>query len=242
MKEQGGNGAGCALIVIAALIGTAILIVAYAPWLLLAIPAAIVMAAIAVIFLADVVSDDVMVACEEPGGYEAWRISMLNPVRQAFHKPPLLQVPKLRVTYEERQLVKQASKLASGIAASLRNNSTAGADRAQLLAQANELPANMAGALWRLDRLRKMERAIDVRISRGQQTRDEMVALEKQIVAEMQRSLETLSAIPLSLMKVEVAQVERPTDRLLSSLSEANQHLRDISSAYNELHGTQGGS
>ncbi|MCL4507867.1 MAG: VENN motif pre-toxin domain-containing protein [Chloroflexi bacterium] len=239
MKEQRGSDIGCALIVIAALIAGAIFVIAYAPWLLLAAPAAVVVAVLALVILSDITSDDVMVASEEPGGYDGWRISVLNPVRQAFHKAPLLQAPKLRVTYEERQIVKQASKLAAGVAASLQADSSAGEDRKQMQAQASEIPVNMANTLWRLDRLRRMERAIDVRSPEGQQSRDAMIVLEKQIVADLQRGLDALAALPVNVMKVELAQMGRPAERLLASLSETNQHLRDVSASYDELRGTQ---
>jgi hypothetical protein len=239
MNDRTGSNTGCALIVIVVLIAIGILVIAFAPWLLIAVPLIIVSVVISLILLADVTSDDVLVNSEELGGYNGWRIKMLNPLRRAFTKPPLLQVPSVRVTYEERQMVKQAVKLTIAIAAALKNNPTIGADGALIQQRADEVPANMANALWRLDRLRRVKRTMEERLQDGLTNQTDVVAMDRQIIAEMQRSLDSLAQLPVNMMKVELQQATRPAERLLAELNETNQHLRDIDTTFSDLHSTQ---
>jgi len=239
MNDRNGSNAGCALIAIVVLIAIGIVVIALAPWLLIAVPLIIISVVVSLILLADVTSDDVLVNSEELGGYNAWRIKLLNPLRRAFTKPPLLQVPSVRVTYDERQMVKQAAKLTTAIATALKANPSVGASSTQILQQANDVPANMAKALWRLDRLRRVKRTVEERLQDGLTNQTDMVAMERQIVAEMQRALVALEQIPISLMKVEIQQTDRPMERLLAELDETNQHLRDIDAAHTDLRGVQ---
>ena len=233
MKDRG--ELGCALLLVAALIAGGIYLILQAPWLVLGIPLAIIAGIVALLILADVFSDDVLMTTEDPGGFAARRIAFINPLRQSLNKLPLLQVPKMRVTFEERQLVKQASQVAAEIVKSLADSPVPESERAQLRQQATEVPQNMAKALWRLDRLRRMKNALDLRMAEGKARRDEMDVLDRQVVAEIESALATLSATPVNLMKLELAKADRPSERLLSNLSEANQQLRDLSAAYDEV-------
>jgi hypothetical protein len=237
MKDRG--ELGCALLLVGALIAGGIYLILQAPWLVLGVPLAIFVGILVLLVLADVFSDDVLVATEEPGGFAARRIAFINPIRQSLNKAPLLQVPKLRVTFEERQFVKQASQLATEIMKSTGSSPISEAERAQLRRQAVDVPVNMARALWRLDRLRRIRNAQNLRTEEGKARHDELGNMDRQVLAEIQNALATLSATPVNLMKLELTQAERPTDRLLSNLSETNQQLHDLSSAYDEVRGTQ---
>lgn len=235
MNDRNGSNAGCALFAIVALIAIGIVVIAFAPWLLVVVPLVIISVIVSLILLADVTSDDVLVNSDEPGGYDAFRIKLLNPLRRAFTKPPLLQVPHVRVTYDERQMVKQAVKLTTAIATALKDNKTIGADSAAIQQKADEVPANMAKALWQLDRLRRMKRTVDERLQAPATNQPDIVAMDRQIVSELQRSLDSLSQVPVNMMKVELQQASRPAERLLADLNETNQHLRDIDSSFGDL-------
>ena len=237
MKDRG--ELGCALLLIAVVAAGGIYLLLQAPWLLIAVPLAIVAGVIALLVLSDVFSDDVLVASDEQGGFAARRIAFVNRLRLAANKPPLLQVPRMRVTFEERQMVKQASQLAAQILKSLPSSPVPETDRGPLRQQASDIPLNMAQALWRLERLRHTRNTLDVRTPEGKTNRDEMDALDRQVVAQMQQALATLSGTPVNMMKLEVAQADRPAQRVLSNLSETNQQLRDITSSYDELRGKQ---
>ncbi len=233
---------GCALLLLAVVVGGLIFVLVKAPWLLLAIPAAFVLIVIALVVLSDVFNDNVLVASDEQGGFTARRIALINRLRTALNKPPLLQTPRARVSYEERQMVKQASQLAVQILKALPSSPVPESERGPLRQQAVDVPGNMAQALWRLSNLRRVRNTLDLRTPEGRANRDEADRLDQQMVAEMQRALATLSGTPVNLMKLEMAKAERPAQRLLADLNEANSQLRDLSSAYQELHGTQGSS
>ena len=237
MKDRG--ELGCALLLVALVVGGGIYLILQAPWLVLGIPLAIVAAVVALVILADVFSDDVLMSTEEPGGFAARRIAFINPLRQAVNKPPLLQVPKMRVTFEERQMLKQAAQVSGEIIKALAASPVSDSEQAQLRQQAADVPLNMAQALWRLDRLRRVKNTIDVRQAEGKARRDEMDVLDRQVLAEIENALATLSATPVNLMKLELAKADRPSERLLNNLSEANQQLRDLSAAYDEVRGKQ---
>jgi hypothetical protein len=239
MKNRG--ELGCALVLVAALVVGVIYLISQAPWLFLAAPVALVLVVLAIAVLADVTSDDVLMTTEEPGGFVASRVSMINRLRRAVGKPLMWQAPKNGVTFEERQMIKQAVRLSGDILNTLRNSPTSVSDRDLIRQQADEIPGNMVQALWRLDRLRRVSRALDPHSEQSRQQRDEMQAMEHQVLAGMQHALDTLSAIPVSLMKVEMAQADRPVQRLLANLSETNQQLRDLSATYDELRNGQTG-
>jgi hypothetical protein len=237
MKDRG--ELGCALLLVVALVAGGIYLIFQAPWLVFGIPLAVIAGIVALVVLADIFSDDVLVTTEEPGGFATRRIAFINSLRQSLDKPPLLQVPKMRVTFEERRLVKQASQVATEIMKSLEDSPVPESERSQLRQQAAEVPLNMAQALWRLDRMRRLRNALDLRTAEGKASRDEMDALDHQVLAEIQNAMATLSATPVNLMKLELTKAERPSERLLGSLSEANQQLRDLSAAYDEVRGKQ---
>jgi hypothetical protein len=130
-------------------------------------------------------------------------------------------------------------KLTIAIAAALKNNPTIGADGALIQQRADEVPANMANALWRLDRLRRVKRTMEERLQDGLTNQTDVVAMDRQIIAEMQRSLDSLAQLPVNMMKVELQQATRPAERLLAELNETNQHLRDIDTTFSDLHSTQ---
>ena len=59
--------------------------------------------------------------------------------------------------------------------------------------------------------------------------------MTKQLHGEMQHSLEIVSSLSISLVKVELAHDDLSTDRLLADLNDSNQRLRDLSASYAEV-------
>ena len=233
---------GCALFLVVVVLAGGIFLVIKAPWLLLAGPVAFILIILALIALADVFNDNVLVSSDDPDGFAARRISLVNRLRSAINKPPLLQVPRARISYEERQLVKSASEMTVQILKTLPGSPVPESERIVLRQQAIEVPQNMAQVLWRLSRVRRIRNTLDLRTSEGKSDREEMDRLDHQLLTELQTALATLSGTPVNIMKLEQAQADRPSQRLLSDLSDANQHLHDISTAYEELHGTRASS
>lgn len=235
MQDKG--GAGCAIL---ALIGLcagmgflACLVVTQAGWLLLAVPALL----LALLAVADVFRDDAYLAADQPGGFTAWHAATLTRIRKWIRKPAIHVVPKLGVSTEERLLVKRAVKLAGEVLASLRQSATPETQRALLAEQAEVTAANIAGALWRLARLRRIRRAADSQTDQGRETIQQITALEKDVLAGIHQSLDVLAAVPVNMARVELARDTRRAEQLLSDLNESNSRLQDLSSAYRELGG-----
>ncbi len=234
---QNKGGAGCAIL---ALIGAcagmsllAWLVVTQASWLLLAVPAFL----LALLALADVLRDDAYLAADQPGGFTAWHAATLTRIRAWIGRPAIHVVPQLGVSTEERLLVKRAVKLAGEVLASLRQGATPETQRALLAQQAEAVPGNIAGALWRLARLRRIKRAADPKTDQGRETIQQITALENEMLAGINQSLDRLAALPMNMVQVELARDIRRAEQLLSDLNESNSKLEDLSSAYRELGG-----
>ncbi len=234
---QNKGGAGCAIL---ALIGTcaglsflAYLIVTQASWVLLAAPALL----LALLAVADVFRDDAYLAADQPGGFTAWHAATLTRIRKWIGKPAIYLVPRLGVSTEERLLVKRAVKLAGEVLAAVRRGATSQTQRTLLLQQAEAVPANIAAALWRLARLRRIKRTADPKTDQGRETVQQITMLENDLLARIHQSLDTLAAVPMNMVQVELARDTRRAEQLLSDLNESNSKLEDLSSAYRELGG-----
>lgn len=235
MQDKG--GAGCAIL---ALIGLcagggflAWLVITQAGWLLLAAPALI----LALLAVADVLRDDAYLAAERPGGFTAWHAATLSRIRRWIGRPAIHVVPQLGVSTEERLLVKRAVKLAGEVLASARQGATPETQRALLARQAEAVPANIASALWRLARLRRIRRAADPKTDQGREIIRQIAALENDLLAGINQTLDRLAALPMNMVQVEMARDTRRAEQLLSDLNESNSRLADLSSAYRELSG-----
>lgn len=235
MQDKG--GAGCAIL---ALIGLCAgggfltwLVITQAGWLLLAVPALI----LALLAVADVLRDDAYLAAERPGGFTAWHAATLSRIRRWIGRPAIHVVPQLGVSTEERLLVKRAVKLAGEVLASARQGAAPETQRALLARQAEAVPANIAGALWRLARLRRIRRAADPKTDQGRETIQQIAALENDLLAGINQALDRLAALPMNMVQLEMARDTRRAEQLLSELSESNSRLEDLSSTYRELSG-----
>ena len=212
---------------------TALFVLSEAPWLLVALPAAIV--GLFIIF--DLLRDDVYLTSEHQHGLGAWHARYLTSARRLIGKPPILLVPESQVSSDEKKFVKRAAKLSGEVSSALRQSPIPPDQKALLLQQAGEAPANIAGALWRLARLRRIRKSADTKTKQGRATVDDIKSLEDDLLAEMAHSLDVLAAVPVSLVKVELARTDRSTERLLENLSESNQKLQDMTAAYREMNG-----
>ena len=204
-----------------------------APWLLVAVPLAIV----GLFLVLDIFRDDAFLTSDNQHGLTAGHARYLTAVRRLMGKAPVLLVPDSQINADERRVVKRAAKLAGEVTAALRQSPVPPDQRASLEQQAGEAPANIANALWRLARLRRIRKSADSKTPQGRATMDEIKNLESELLAEMAHSLDVLAEVPLSLLKVELARTDRSAERLLANLSESNQKLQDLSAAYREMNG-----
>jgi hypothetical protein len=106
--------------------------------------------------------------------------------------------------------------------------------RAELLRQLNQVPQNIARALGKLQRLRRVKK-IAQRTEHAGTVLQELAHLEAQIVAELRSAHQTLLAAPVALMKLDLARSDRDLRRIVAALDEANQRLRDLAESYEAL-------
>jgi hypothetical protein len=216
------------LIVIAGLIG----VLASASWLL-------VLDAIAVaggIVLADALwRRGHYVRKTKAGGLPAIHLTLLNPVRKAYGHSPLWLIPDHGIDADERDMVEHANRLAYEIRDAVKESPLSPRKRSSFQRQAGEVPDNLVKALWKLARLRRIAASIDPRYDEQGFKHQELDQMVHQLRGEMQHSVEVLSAISISLVKVQLAHDDIATDRLLADLNDSNQRLRELSASYAEV-------
>jgi hypothetical protein len=138
---------------------------------------------------------------------------------------------------KESRLGHSAHHLVSEVDEAVRHCSIPKAKQKILKQQAREISDNITSALWKLYHLRKI-RQLATGVGGTSYTAhviSESTEMERKLLYEIDRSLEVLFSVPLSLMKVGLAQAERTADRLLAELRETNERMRDIASSYDDM-------
>jgi hypothetical protein len=135
----------------------------------------------------------------------------------------------------EIEMLERADRLEREIRAALRHSPMSALRKSSLEGQAREAPENLVKAMWTLARLRRVYDSLDPRFDRDGQNRREITGMQRKLVAEMNHSVEVLSNIPVSLMKVELARSEGSVDVVLVELDETNKRLLDLSASYREV-------
>jgi len=131
--------------------------------------------------------------------------------------------------------VEHANRLASEIRDAVKESPLAPQKRSSFQLQAGEVPDNLVKALWKLARLRRISGSIDQRYDEQGYKHQELDQMVNQLRGEMQHSVEVLSSISISLVKVQLAHDDIAADRLLIDLNESNHRLRDLSDSYDEV-------
>jgi hypothetical protein len=174
---------------------------------------------------------------EQPATFGTRLYSLLfNPIRRSMGIRPLRVIPRL--SEEDRPsiaMLERTDRLLRGVRASLRRSPINAARRASIERQAREVPDNLVKGLWTLARLRHTQDSIDPRFDPGDQNRQEIEVIRQRLLAEMTRSVETLSNIPVSLIKIEMARSDGSVDKVLSELDDSNKRLIDLSASYAEV-------
>ncbi len=216
------------LIVIAGLIG----FLAPAPWLLAADLVAIVVTAV---FIDALYRRRQYVTKRKPGGLPAAHLAVLNPVRKMSGQSPLWLIPDRFIRPDECDMVEHANRLSNEIRDALKDSPFDAKKRASFESQAGDVPGNLVKALWKLARLRRIAESIDERYDRQGDKHQELDQMANQLRGVMQHSVEVLSSISISLVKVQLAHDDLASDRLLADLNESNQRLKDLSLSYAEV-------
>jgi len=223
-----GTAIAGSLIVIGGLIG----ILASAPWLLVVDCFAVV----GMIVLADALRrSGHYVVRSKPGGMPAAHLALLNPIRKVYGRSPLWLVPDHCNEADERDMVGHANQLSHEIQEAVKDSPLSAGKRRSFELQAGEVPDNLVKALWKLARLRRIAASIDARYDEQGLKHQELEQMVNQLRSEMKHSVEVLSSISISLVKVQLAHEDIASDRLLADLNESNHRLCDLSVSYTEV-------
>jgi hypothetical protein len=162
--------------------------------------------------------------------------AIFNPIRRSMGIRPLRVIPHVDDAHRgEVEMLERADRLARVVRAALKHSPMSAPRKSSLERHAREAPENLVKAMWTLTRLRRVYDSLDPRFDRDGQNRREITEMQSKLVAEITHSLEVLSNIPVSLMKVELARGEGNVDKLLLELDETNKRLLDLSASYTEV-------
>lgn len=141
----------------------------------------------------------------------------------------------------EAQYAADANRLVDEIRDALKSCPIPYEQKTELLRQVRDVPANVNRAVSKLHRLRRIKkiakRSEDV--AGAADVLSDIAAMERCIIGELRRTHETLLAVPVTLMKVDVARGERNLDRIIAELSETNRRLNDLADSYGEVRAQQ---
>jgi hypothetical protein len=139
------------------------------------------------------------------------------------------------------QYADDARRLVEEIKDILRNSPLSPEQKSALLAQVRAVPESTTRAMNKLGRLRKI-RSIAQRTPGSASvatTLHDIDQLEDRLVAELQHMRETLLAISVGLVRVDVVRGDRSLDRMVAELSHTNQRLSDLADSYGEVRAEQ---
>ncbi|HTP11198.1 MAG TPA: hypothetical protein VMP08_23245 [Anaerolineae bacterium] len=175
------------------------------------------------------------VAKDQPSLLTQSRLALLNSIRKAFNQPRIWLIPDTHVELDERAMQTHAARLVYEIDDALKCSPLPPEKYASFERQTRQVPGNLNRALWKLARLRRLAESIDDAYDKDGQQHQELDTMTHQLHDEMRHSLEIVSSLSISLVKVELAHDDLSTDRLLADLNDSNQRLRDLSTSYLEV-------
>ena len=174
-------------------------------------------------------------AQDRPGWLTRAHLRLINSLRKAFNQPRIWLIPENHIGADERAMQTHAERLVYEIDDALKCSPLIPEKYATFERQTRQVPGNLNRALWKLARLRRLAESIDYEYDKEGQQHQELDAMTKQLHGEMRHSLELVSSLSISLVKVELAHDDLSTDRLLADLDESNRRLRDLSASYAEV-------
>jgi hypothetical protein len=161
--------------------------------------------------------------------------ALFNPLRRSLGIRPLRVIPYIDALHRDDViLLERADRLTREIDSALKQSSLSDVRKADCERQACAIPDNIVNSLWALSRLRRLGRLIDKQSDPDGQQRRAIAELESNLRAEMERSIERLSGITVSLLQVELARSDDRVSRLAHDLDETNERLIDLSAGYAE--------
>jgi hypothetical protein len=175
---------------------------------------------------------------DKPGLVAHGFLAVVNPVRRRLGLTPFRLIPAHKHDDPGAPLLQQADRILSEIRLTLKHSPMSAERKLSLERQAADIPNNLTRALWKLAQLRRLSQSIDPAFDQDGQNQAGVAELQDRLLSEMAQSVQVLSSISISLLKVELTHNDAAVDRLLSGLQAANQRLEDISTSYAELRGS----
>jgi hypothetical protein len=174
-------------------------------------------------------------AGDKPGRFTRVHLALINLLRRTFDQPRVWLIPEHHIEPDERAMQTHAAHLVYEIEDALKCSPLPPEKYTSFERQTRQVPGNLNRALWKLARLRRLAESIDYEYDKDGQRHQELDAMTSQLHGEMRHSLELVSSLSISLVKVELAHDDLSTDRLLADLNDSNQRLRDLSTSYAEV-------
>jgi hypothetical protein len=156
-------------------------------------------------------------------------LSIINPLRQHFNKPPIWAIP---YQWEGGQQITRANNLYMEVLNALSHTPISVEKQLAFKRQAYLVPYNIVKALWRESRLMHLLASIEHETTQAGRSQNEIEKMIENLKNEINRSLDTITTVSVSLMRVELSMSELEIDRLLRELGASNSRLMELSDVY----------
>lgn len=151
-------------------------------------------------------------------------------LREFTGKPRVWIIPKYIETYREHTL--RANSLYFSIKKNLVHTPVSEAKKTIFKDQSYQTLRNINKAIWKRDRCQVARDSIKQDTEQAKQLRIETNNMMDKLNQEINRSLDILSTVSVSLLNVEFAHGEVEFDRLLNVINNSNKRLRALADAY----------
>lgn len=156
----------------------------------------------------------------------------LNPLAKSLGFLPFCVLPKSQDEDLIRQWLAQSKELINQTKDTLRQNPVvSAAKKNELQQQMEQTLENLVNMSWKLWRLRRLQAALRDNPDGLQ----EVSKLAEKLLTEMENSLRALQSIPLSLLKLELAEADLTLETLLHTLRETNVRMQDLTEARQQV-------
>ena len=157
---------------------------------------------------------------------------VLSRIRELFDRPRIWLIPE--IIRESSKQTSRANDLYREIKNVLLHTPVSEAKKISFDHQSSQILFNINRALWKQSRSKYLYSAIKHDTSQAQQSKKEIESMINRLNQEVERSLDVLTAVSVSLLNVELAHGDAEFDRLLNELNESNRRLRELSDAYKD--------
>lgn len=139
--------------------------------------------------------------------------------------------------WQEQKIVENAHKLSFlEVPEALKKAPLNSTKKSLIQQQADKIPENIINLMEKLGQVRRLKETIS-RIDRygnSNQNLGDIQQIEKDIMVEVNYSMEILSSIPISLVRLEISRGDNAIENMLLKLDEANTRMVNLTSTYKD--------